>query len=203
MDAASNAIGKFLNKAGDKDTTVEQEVAPAVEHDTITREHETREQKVVDKEKHVDHYHTTVQPLTDKEVEETKHDHEQAPTEYRQINKDTKGDDVKAQAAAEREKFADKTEEGVTHEKKVNVGEVVGEQVHHHLHETIQPVIEKEIVKPSVTHKTVPVKEVIQEQSQNHGVTKKEAISVDEFQHRLDGEKKTEHKVAGELPTEK
>lgn len=53
-----------------------------------------------------------------------------------------------------------------------------------------------------MTHKTIPVKEVIQEQSQNHGVTKKEAITVDEFSHRLDGEKKTEHKVAGDLPTE-
>ena len=133
----------FSNKAGEKDTTVEQEVAPAVEHDTITKTHETKEQKVVDKEKHVDHYHTTVQPLADREVQETKHDHEQAPTEYRNINKDTKGPDVKAQAAAEREQFGDKTEEGATLEKTTNEGEVVGEQVHHHLHETIQPVIEK------------------------------------------------------------
>ncbi len=53
-----------------------------------------------------------------------------------------------------------------------------------------------------MTHKTIPVKEVIQEQSQNHGVTRKEPISVDEFTNRLDGEKKTEHKVAGELPAE-
>lgn len=131
------------NKAGYEDTTVEQEVAPAVEHDTITKKHEAREQKVVDKEKHVDHYHTTVQPLEDKEVRDTQHEHVQAPAEYCQINKDNKGDEVQAQAAAEREKFADRTEEGVTHEKKVNEGEVIGEQVHHHLHETIQPVIEK------------------------------------------------------------
>ncbi|CAK1366222.1 hypothetical protein CB0940_09354 [Cercospora beticola] len=202
MDAAASAVNKLLSKTGEKDTTVEQEVAPAVEHDTIVKEHETREQKVVDKEKHVDHYHTTVQPLEDREVQETKHDHEQAATEYRKINKDTKADEAQAQAAAEREKFRDTTDEGVTHEKKVNEGEVVGEQVHHHLHEVVQPVIEKEIVKPSVTHKTIPVKEVIQEQSQNHGVTRKEPISVDEFTHRLDGEKKTEHKVAGELPAE-
>lgn len=60
-----------------------------------------------------------------------------------------------------------------------------------------------EIVKPSVTHKTIPVKEVIQDQSQNHGVTTKEPISVAEFSHRLDGEKKTEHKVSGDLPSEK
>lgn len=60
-----------------------------------------------------------------------------------------------------------------------------------------------EIVKPSVTHKTIPVKEVIQDQSQNHGVTTKEPISVGEFSHRLDGEKKSEHKVSGDLPSEK
>lgn len=143
MDAAASAVGKFLNQSGDKDTTVEQDVAPAVEHDTITKKHETKEQKVIDKERHQDHYHTTVQPLKDREVQDTKHDHEQAPTEYRKVDNDAKRDDVKAQAASDRNQYKDSTIEGMTHEKTTKEGDVVGEQVHHHLHETIQPVIEK------------------------------------------------------------
>merc|ERR1711977_741010 len=63
---------------------------------------------------------------------------------------------------------------------------IVDEHVHHHLHETIQPAIEKEGLDPSVTHKRVDVKENIQEQSKHHGVTTNSAISVDEFQKKLD-----------------
>jgi hypothetical protein len=36
---------------GGKDTTVEQEIAPAIQHETVKREHETREQTVVDRER--------------------------------------------------------------------------------------------------------------------------------------------------------
>jgi hypothetical protein len=36
---------------GAKDVTVEQEIAPAVEHETVKREHETREQAVIDRER--------------------------------------------------------------------------------------------------------------------------------------------------------
>lgn len=36
--------------------------------------------------------------------------------------------------------------------------------------------------------------EVINEGTKDHGVTKKEAISVDEFKHKLDGEKTVEVK---------
>ncbi|KAF7193913.1 hypothetical protein HII31_04803 [Pseudocercospora fuligena] len=173
-----------------KETKVEQEVAPAVEHETVKREHETKDQTVVDREKHQHHYHTTVQPLEHQEVKPEKHDHEVAPTEYRDINKDQNGASVKAKVDQDQAAFKDKTEQGVTKETKTDEGKIVGEHVHHHLHETIQPVIEKETIKPSVTHKTIPVKEVIQEGSKNHGVTKNAAISVDEFQHRLDGEGK-------------
>lgn len=54
-----------------------------------------------------------------------------------------------------------------------------------------------ETIVPSVTHKTIPIHEVINEGTKDHGVTKKEAISVDEFKHKLDGEAKTEVKKEG------
>merc|ERR1719386_313047 len=73
-----------------------------------------------------------------------------------------------------------------THPSPTREPTIVDEHVHHHLHETIQPVIEKEVLDPSVTHKRVDVKENIQEQSKHHGVTTNSAISVDEFQKKLD-----------------
>lgn len=129
--------------AGQKDTTVEREVAPAVEHETVKKEHETKEQTVIDRERHQHHYHTTVQPLKDQEIEATKHDHEQAATQERVINKDSEGDQIKARVDARENAFNDKTVEAATKETTTDEGEVVGEQVHHHLHETVQPVIEK------------------------------------------------------------
>jgi hypothetical protein len=151
-----------------------------------------------------DHYHTTIQPLQDREVEPTRHDHKTEAVEERQINKDTQGKDVKAQVAAERNQFKSTTSEAATKESKAKEATIEGETVHHHLHETIQPVIEKERVIPEVTHVTKPVHEVVKEESVNLGVTKAKPISVDQFQGKLSGESKTEvvhnggHEVSAE-----
>jgi hypothetical protein len=98
---------------------------------------------------------------------------------------------VKAQVAAERNQFKSTTTEAETKERKAKEATIEGETVHHHLHETIQPVIEKESVIPEVTHVTKPVHEVVKEESVNLGVTKAKPISVDEFQGKLSGESKT------------
>jgi hypothetical protein len=119
----------------DVDTTV----APAVEHTHAKKQHETREQTFVEKEKHRDHYHTTVQPLKDSEVLPEKHDHSQE-TEHRSINHDDGAANAKAEAdragfesTSEQKQFESKTQEPTQGE----------EHVHHHLHETVQPIIEK------------------------------------------------------------
>lgn len=166
MDAASNAVNRlFTSKSpapeketthdasksdidatpattspgDDVDTTVSSKVAPAVEHEHIKKEHETREQTFVEKEKHKDHYHTTIQPLKDSKVLPEKHDHVQE-TEHRSFDHDDKA--AKAKAEADRAGFESTSEkkelESTT--KEPTLGE---EHVHHHLHETVQPVIEK------------------------------------------------------------
>ncbi|SMR50467.1 unnamed protein product [Zymoseptoria tritici ST99CH_3D1] len=183
---------------GADDTTVEQEIAPAVEHETVKREYETREQEKVSTEKHQNHYHTTIQPLKAHEAEE-KHTNETAATEERKINKDTEGDKVKAQVEAERSQFQNTSEEIQEREVKVQEPSVkAGETVHHHLHETIQPVIEKERVVREVTHVEKPVHEVVKEPTVDLGVTTANAISVDEFQGKLSGEHVKEVKHDGE-----
>lgn len=154
MEAASSAINKILtgsgqqepkkdesvapavddSHVGQKDTTVEQEVAPAVQHEHVKKEHETREQTVVDRERHQDHYHTTVQPLKDQEIKAEKHDHKTANTEHRDINNDTEGDKVKAKFDADQAAFKSTSEEKRS-ETKSKDDTVVGEHVHHHVHE--------------------------------------------------------------------
>ncbi|KAF2858394.1 hypothetical protein K470DRAFT_195129, partial [Piedraia hortae CBS 480.64] len=190
---------------GHADTTVDQQVNPAVEHEKITRKHEDREQTVIDQERHKHHYHTTVQPLKDREVEAAQHEHRQEETQYRNIDKDT--GDAKGEAEKQQAKFGNTSKEGKTEYSTTKEPTVhQGGSVHHHLHETIQPVIEKgmlycvfrfgislmrcraETIKPTVTHTTKPIHETITEKSENHGITRESAISVDEFKKRLGGE---------------
>jgi hypothetical protein len=119
--------------------SVDTEVAPAVEHTHVKKQHETREQTFVEKEKHQDHYHTTIQPLKDSEVLPEKHDHIQEE-EHRGIDHDdgtakakARADQVGFESTSEEKQFESKTQEPTQ----------VAENVHHHFHETVQPVIEK------------------------------------------------------------
>lgn len=125
-----------------KTVTKEAEVNPAVEHETIKREHETKEDTVIDKERHQHHYHTSVQPLKDREVLPTQHDEEVAPLKVQEFDHDD-GKNIPADVDARNAEFQSKTEEGQTFESTTQTEKVAGDQVHHHLHETIQPVVEK------------------------------------------------------------
>jgi hypothetical protein len=160
MDNAVNAVNKLFAKdpapeqpegekvpntpaptstSRDVDRTVDSEVSPAIEHTHVKKQHETREQTFVEKEKHQDHYHTTIQPLKDSELLPEKHDHTQE-IEHRSINHDDGAASAKAEAdragfegTSEQKEFESRTQEPTQ----------VEEHVHHHLHETVQPIIEK------------------------------------------------------------
>lgn len=141
VDAKSPATN-----APSKDDTYDEETKPAVEHETVKHEHETREQTVLERERHQDHYHTTVQPLKAREVEKEEHDAETAAVEERNIDNDTNAAAVKAEVDADRAQFKNTSEEGETTETQTKEKTEVHENVHHHYHETIQPVIEKGMV---------------------------------------------------------
>jgi len=160
MENAASAVGKLFTtgsaterpegeevtagsatatSTSDADPNVDTEVAPAVEHTHVKKQHETREQTFVEKEKHQDHYHTTIQPLKDSEVLPEKHEHIQE-VENRSINRDdgaaaakAKSDQAGFESTSEEKQFESTTQEPTQ----------VDEHVHHHFHETIQPVIEK------------------------------------------------------------
>lgn len=58
--------------------------------------------------------------------------------------------------------------------------QVVGEHTHHHVHETVQPVIHKETIEPEVVHTTIPIHEKHIAPSEHHGMSQLPMKSMDE-----------------------
>lgn len=58
---------------------------------------------------------------------------------------------------------------------------VEGERVHHHVHETVQPVIHKETITPEVVHTTVPIHETHHAAAEHHGTSVLPAKHISEF----------------------
>lgn len=125
------------------DESKETTTNAAVQHEHIRKTHEEKMHEVVDKERHQDHFHTTVQPLKDSEVKPEEHNYKEGATENRSFNHEDSAE-TKAKLEAEKARFQNTVSEGSTAESKTNEGVVAGEDkiIHHH-HEIIQPVIEK------------------------------------------------------------
>jgi len=180
MNKAKEAVHNILSRDGKHDTTVHETVNPAVQNENITRTQHEDVQQVVDREVHQDHHHTSVQPIKDREVLPEEHHHRQHETEHRHIKH---GDDshVKERLAAEQAQFKNSRTEGETQYSSGASPTVAGEHIHHHVHENIQPVIQKDTIAPSVVHTTKPVHEVHQNESKHHTATSLPAVTMDEF----------------------
>jgi hypothetical protein len=180
MDKAKAAVSGLLSKAGHHDTEVHERVAPAVEHKTINPHQREERQIAVDREVHQDHYHTTVQPVLDREVLPEQHHANIVPIEHRTHDKrDTR--DTEQFLAQTKAQFKSEQVRTDTKHTATELPSVAGEHTHHHIHETIQPVIQKEVIEPHVVHTTVPIHEVHHKQAQHHSATALPAVSIDEF----------------------
>jgi len=183
MDKAKAAVGNFLHKDGKHDTTVHETVNPAIQNENVTRTQHENVTEAVDREVHQDHHHTSVQPIQHREVLPEQHSHHQHETEHRHIKH---GDDshVKERLAAEQAQFKNTRSVGDTQHTTSAAPAIAGEHVHHHVHENIQPVIQKDTIQPSVVHTTKPVHEVHQNESKHHTATALPAVSMDEFKRQ-------------------
>lgn len=183
MDKAKSAINDFMGKAGQKDTTVHETVAPAVTHETVKQHQHEEVQTAVDKEVHQDHYHRTVQPVADREVLPEQHSHNLGAVQHREFDH-RRHDETKQSLAQEQAQFHDKRViQDATHSQSA-AAVVGGEHVHHHLHETIQPVVHKETIQPSVVHTTVPIHETHHNAAQHHAVSELPPVNMAEFKER-------------------
>lgn len=180
MDKAKAAVGDFLSKAGHHDTTVHEKVAPAVVKEEVRHHRHEEAQTAIDREVHQDHYHTSVQPVKDREVLPEQHSHNVIPVEHRE-HQHGNPDAIKARLEQERAQFQSTRSEGSTKESHSVAPVIAGEHVHHHVHETIQPVVNKETIQPSVVHTTVPIHEVHQNEPKHHAASALPAVSMADF----------------------
>ncbi|KEQ72677.1 hypothetical protein M436DRAFT_48068 [Aureobasidium namibiae CBS 147.97] len=180
MDSAKAAVKEFMSKSGHHDTTVHEKVAPAVTHESHQLQQHEQIQTAIDKEVHQDHYHTSIQPIKDREVLPEQHHHNLAAVEHRSFEH---GNDaqVKERLAAEAAQFRDqRIEVEAVHSKSI-APTIGGEHIHHHVHETIQPVVNKETIEPHVVHTTVPIHEVHHNAAQHHSASALPAVSMADF----------------------
>ncbi|KAF2428622.1 hypothetical protein EJ08DRAFT_321729 [Tothia fuscella] len=180
MDKAKQAVSSFMNKAGHHDTTVHESVAPAVTNETVMPTRHENVITAVDKEIHQDHHHTSVQPVHHKEVLPEKHSHQVAGVEHRNFDHSNK-EEIARKLQQERAQFTDRSTTAETQHTQSVAPTIAGEHIHHHVHETIQPVIHKQTIQPNVVHTTVPIHEVHNNAAQHHSTTALPALSMDEF----------------------
>merc|ERR1711939_400350 len=102
----------------------------------------------------------------------------------------------KSQAAAHLAQFQSGSTTHETTRSAENKATVAGEHVHHHVHETVVPVVHKETIQPEVVHTTQPIHETHHAPSQHHGISALPMKSLDEFKSgggTLDGHAKSAH----------
>lgn len=180
MDKAKTAIEGFLGAKDQHNVTVDEQVAPALTNETIHRSREEVIQPVIDREVHKTHHHTTLQPVKDQAILPETHEHQAHGVEQRVMHH---GDNTELERglAAEREKFRDRQHVMPTQVTETVAPAAVGEHVHHHVVETIQPVIQKDTHQHHVVHHTKPIHEVHHEAPRHHEATALPAVSIEQF----------------------
>ncbi|KAF2996623.1 hypothetical protein E8E13_002078 [Curvularia kusanoi] len=183
MDKAKAAITDFMSKSGHHDTTVHEAVAPAVQHEVVKPHVHEEVQTAVDKEVHQDHYHRTVQPVHDREVLPEQHTAKLGAVQHREFDH-RDHDTTKRNLIDEQARFKDERRVDATTHSQSAAAAIGGEHVHHHIHETIQPVVQKETIQPNVVHTTVPIHEVHHNKATHHNTTALPAMTMDEFKNK-------------------
>lgn len=183
MDKVKAALTDFTHKSGHHDTTVHEAVAPAVTHETIKPHQHEEINTAVDKEVHQDHYHRTVQPVQDREILPEQHTAKLGAVQHREFDH-RDHDSTKRNLVQEQAQFRDERRvEGATQSQSV-APTIGGEHVHHHIHETIQPIVHKEVIQPNVVHTTVPIHEVHHNAATHHESTALPTMTMDQFKSK-------------------
>merc|ERR1712093_427307 len=129
--------------------------------------------------KHDTTVHETVNPaVTQENVTRTQHENVTTAAD-REVHQDHHHTSV--QPIKDREVLPEQHNHQMAGVETRNLKRGNDEHVKHHVHENIQPVIQKETIQPSVVHTTVPVHEVHQNEAKHHTATSLPAVTMDEF----------------------
>ncbi|KAL3293793.1 allergen [Colletotrichum asianum] len=180
MDKAKSAVSNFMSGDGHHKTTVTQDASQAITEEQVRPHQHENVTTAVDKEVHQDHHHTHIQPIKHKETLPEQHHHNMIPTQHKTFNH---GNESETRDTLDREaaKFKNTSTTHETTHTSHTAPVVTGERVHHHVHEHIQPVIQKETIQPHVVHTTVPIHETHHAKPIHHGATTLPAMTIDEF----------------------
>ncbi|KAF3918660.1 hypothetical protein AA313_de0205395 [Arthrobotrys entomopaga] len=191
MQAAKQAVSEFLHHGNKHSVDIEQETKPAILHETVAESQHENVVHAIDREVHQHHHQIHVQPIQQKVVEDEKHHHKVIPIEHRHKHHG-KDQQIETALAAEHGRF--KNEQKVLPVQTSSQQNVmVGEHVHHHVHDYIQPVIERERVVPHIVHTTVPIHEHIEHEPYLHKGNVLPTMTMEEFTKKgfsLKGSKK-------------
>lgn len=179
MEAARAAVAEHTARKGHF-TQVEETVRPAVTWETIKPHRHEEITEAVDREVHQHHYHTTVQPISHTEILPTKHTHNLLPVKQVKYQHD---DEVETQRRVDdlAAKFRNTSVTIPTTHSHAQLPAVVGEHYHHHVHETVQPVIHKETIQREIVHTTIPIHEVHHAVSTHHTMSALPLKQLSEF----------------------
>lgn len=161
---STQSSAKVSGKSGQPTTeTYDKEVsseAPKV-HERIHRTEVEEDQDIVDKEHHVNHYKQKIQPIAVKEDDGVTD--VQGKVSQTEKAKDLSGHkQTEEQIAKQNSSVTNSSDTAVKHETARKAAEVK-ESTHHHVHERVQPVIEKDVYQKEVKHNKNFVHEVIQD----------------------------------------
>lgn len=174
--AAKDLLGE--NRVGT--TQTHETVAPAVVQETVNRHQHEQVQVVEDREHHVHHHQQRVQPVVDKVQQAELHKHNVLPVEHKERTHEmTEG--AKKALADQQTAYQNTQTVNPTTRSTEQVAAVGQDVTHHHVHETIQPVIQREVVQQEVVHTTVPVHHVIHEKPVVHEATVEPTLTMDQF----------------------
>lgn len=141
-------------RSGQHDTTVQEQLASEVYEDTHLPSRHVVYHTAIDREVHQPHYHTSVQPIEVEETRPEEYEHDVHEVDAKEFQH---GDDkaLKAFLAKQTAQFkSTQTTADVEHSEE-DGDTATGEHVHHHVYKTIQPIIHRKIIRPTIIHTTV------------------------------------------------
>ncbi|RTE82344.1 hypothetical protein BHE90_003176 [Fusarium euwallaceae] len=180
MEKAKQAVSSFLSNDGKHKTTVDEDVRPHVTEEHVRPHRHEEVTTALDKEVHQEHHHTTIQPITHKETLPEQHHHNLIPVEHKTFHHDNE-QETRATLDREAAKFRDTSETHSTTHTSTTAPVITGERIHHHVHEHVQPVIQKETIQPHVVHTTIPIHETHHAAPVHHGTSVLPTKTLDEF----------------------
>ncbi|KAJ9125859.1 hypothetical protein QFC24_002643 [Naganishia onofrii] len=187
MSNALNHAKEFLTRSAQNDSTeVCSETAPEIVQEHIKQNERVETVEAIDRERHVHHHQHRVQPIVDKQVLDTKHEFNVLP----EVTRESKHDMIpehRAKLEEQRNLYHNTQTAAPVVREQVAGGVQANEHVHHHVHETIQPVIQRETVASTHVHTTIPIHEKIHDAPVVHEMTTLPTVTLDEFKSKAGG----------------